>query len=285
MENTEQLNKLHKAMVDFRDAHYNLQMAIDDYERETGTSVNDLPNFVESYPFGKSFDEIDIAEWVRDVIEYKPRPQFTVLNYDYVNTGGNTMVGVFEVWLPEEKRTVYALTNEEGCSLSVVDYIRNEIHDCEYDELLIETIDWNLISSEYEYYELYRYCLNEYTKSDCKYFGITRRFILPLLSDELKKQVTPEYLNWLHANSDGLIETDGYKIIVEPDYEPDVVEEDGMLTLVKKFKEFHDSTAAVEDYYCEDYSLSFAGHTVKLPFTADVWDAVNNALQTTIENW
>lgn len=285
MEKTEKLNKLHKAMIDLRDAHYNLQMAIDEYERETGTSVNDLPNFTESYPFDKSFDEIDVAEWVRDVIEYKPRPQFMVLNYDYVNTGGNTMVGVFEVWLPDENKTVYALTNEEGCTLSTVDYIRNELDVDDYSLFIIEDVSWDLISSEFGYYELYRHCLNEYTKSDCKYFGVTRRFILPLLSDELQKQIPEGYLDWSHANSDGLIETDGNIIFTDPDYKPDIVQEDGMLTLVKKFKQFHDSTAAVEDYYCEDYVLSFAGHTVRLPFTADVWDAINSALETTIENW
>lgn len=285
MEKTEKLDKLHKAMVDFSTAYDVLARAIEEYEQESGTSVNDLPNFTESYPFDKSFDEIDIALWVRDVVEYKPRPEFSVLNYDYVNTGGNTMVGVAEVWLPEEKKTVYALFNEEGCTLSVVDYIRNEILDCDYDELMIEVIDWGRLTGHEDYFELYRHCLNEYTKSDCKYFGITRRLPKYLLSDELQKQVTEEYLDWLHAESDGCIETDGSKIIVEPDYEPDIVEEDGMLTLVKKFKEFHDSTAAVEDYYCEDYVLSFAGHTVRLPFAADVWEAINNALETTIENW
>lgn len=285
MEKTEKLNKLHKAMVDFSTAYDVLSRAIEEYEQESGTSVNDLPNFTESYPFDKSFDEIDIAMWVRDVVEYKPRPQFTVLNYDYVNTGGNTMVGVFEVWLPEEKKTVYALVNEEGCTLSVVDYIRNEIHDCDYDELMIEVIDWGRLTGYEDYFELYRHCLNEYTKSDCKYFGITRELPMSLLSDELQKQVTAGYLDWIHGYGNGCIETDGSKIIVAPDYEPATAEEDGMLTLVKKFKEFHDSTAAVEDYYSEDYALSFAGHTVRLPFTADVWEAINNALETTIENW
>lgn len=285
MEKTEKLNKLHKAMVDFSTAYDILSRAIEEYEQDSGASVNDLPNFTESYPFDKSFDEIDIALWVRDVVEYKPRPEFTVLNYNYVNTGGNTMVGVFEVWLPEDKKVIYALTNEEGCSLSVVDYICNEIHDCDYDELLIESIDWGRITGYEKYYELYRHCWNEYTKSDCKYFGTTYRAPVSLLSDELQKQIPEGYLDWLHAEGDCTIETDGNKIIIDPDYQPTVDEEDGMLTLVKKFKEFHDSTAAVEDYYSEDYVLSFAGHTVRLPFNADVWDAINNALETTIENW
>lgn len=277
--------KLLSAMNDFQDAYNALRSAIDDYETADKTTVNNLPGFVESYPFDKSFDELAVDQWVSDVAEGLNAIEFRILNYKYLNTGGNTMVGIHEVWLPDEKRVVYALTNEEGCSLSVVDYISNELDIDYYDELIIDYVDWGRVTGLEKYFELYRYCLNEYTRDDCRHFGITRQLPYYLLSDALQEEITPEYLTYCENEHGSMIETNGCHIVKYPDYEPDIVQEDGMLTLVKKFKQFHDSTAAVEDYYCEDYVLSFAGHTVRLPFTADVWDAINNALETTIENW
>lgn len=278
-------DQLLKTMEEFKLAYISLRSTIESYEEVTNTSVNDLPGFVEDYPFEISFDELPIVRWVDSTYKKVTQQKFSVLNYNYVNTGGNTMVGVFEVWLPAEKRTVYALTNEEGCTLSVVDYIQNEIEVDHYDELMIENVDWGQLTGFEKYFELYRHCLNEYTKSDSKYFGYTRFLPYYLLSDELQKQIPEGYLDWIHGYGNGELETNGYEIIVSPDYVQAVDDEDGMLAIVKHFKQFHDSTAANEEYYSDDYVLSFAGRTVRLPFNADVWDAIDTALTTTIENW
>ncbi len=284
MKNTEELRKLLHSMNDFSAAYGILKDQIALYEQETGESVNDLPGFTESYPFDKSFDELNVGGWVATTVDRIRQDAFKVLNYTYLNTGGNTMVGIFEVWLPAEMRVVFALTNEEGCTLSVVDYISNDLDVDDYDELYIDTIDWGRATGHEKYFELYRHCLNEYTKSDCRYFGYTRGLPYHLLSDELQKQITDEYRKWFDAQEFDIFETDGEKIIIRPDYEQDSVW-NKMLEVVKAFKEWHDTTAGVEDLYDQNYTLTFAGHTVELPYNADVWDAVDTMLERTIRDW
>ena len=193
------------------------------------------------------------------------------------------MVGIFEVWLPAELRTVYAMTNEEGCTLSVVDFISNDLEIHDYDELVIDTIDWGRATGHEKYFELYRHCLNEYTKSDCRHFGYVRGLQYHLLSDELQKQVPDGYREWCDEELNGVIDTDGVKIVVSPCFASSTP--DRMLEAIKTFKDWHDTTVGVEDLYDQDYKLEFGGHTVLLPYNADVWDAVDTMLERTIRDW
>lgn len=283
MKNAENIRELLHAMNGFSLAYDVLKAKIEKYERDTGASVNDLPGFTESYPFDKSFDELAVDQWVSHTVEKVRKSTFKVLNYTYMNTGGNCMVGIFEVWLPEEKRVVYALTNEEGCSLSVVDYISNELELEDYDECTIDYIDWGRCTGHEKYFELYKYCLNEYTKSDCRYFKYTRQLPHHLLSDELQSQITAEYQRWMDANEYDLFETNGEKIIVSEYYEK--YADDPQLTDVKAFKAWHDCVAGVEEYYPETYKLEFAGKKIELPFMAHTWECVNRLLAEAIEEW
>lgn len=284
MTHAESTKKLLHAMHDFHTAYCMLVSAIDEYEQETKTSVNLLKGFTESYPFDKSFDELAIGQWVTDTIEGATQSAYKVLNYEYLNTGGNCMVGIFEVWLPAMKQVVYALTNEEGCTLAHVDYLRNDLEIDDYDELVIENVDWGRVTGFETYFELYRYCLNEYTKSDCKYFGYTRELPYLLLSCELQEMIDKDYLTWCELENGHMVETDGMQIIVSPDYEP-ADPWDVLLKAIKEFKRWHDMTAGVEDLYDENYVLEFAGHRIELPYTADVWNAVDDMLDSTIHNW
>lgn len=222
---------------------------------------------------------------------------FKILDYQYLNTGGNTMVGIFTVWLPEELKTVYALTNEEGCTLSVVDYISNELdpveHGLDYDELAIDICDFGRLTGHEKYFELYRHCLNEYTASDCKYFGCTRLISYHLLSDELKKAISPEYFKWCVDNEYELMfYTDGHKIIPHPDYEEPTTEEDTQLRHVKHWRAWHDSLVGfdttdekLEQLYNKNYHLSLNGRRVLIPFNADTFSQINSLLDRVIEEW
>lgn len=284
MKNSESLRKLLHAMNTFDAAYHSLLNEIGDYECFTGQDVNDLPGFTERYPFDTALHEIPISTWVETVVDNVRKSAFKVLNYEYLNTGGNTMVGIFTVWIPQDLRTVYALTNEEGCTLSVVDYISNDVEIDNYEDVMIDCINWDDIASTDRYFELYKHCLNEYTKSDCKYFGCTRQIPYHLLSLELRSKVDACYLEWCEENNNGCIETNGVDIIISPEYDI-TVDTDNQLREIKDFKAFHDTTAGVEDFYNEDYILTFAGKTIRLPFMADVWDAIDQVLETTIENW
>lgn len=289
MPKTNPTRSLLNAVANFKDSYVQLLNATTEYEATTKKSVNDLKWFVDRYPFDCALEDLPIISWVngRDTkIDFN---NFKVLNYEYINTGGNCMVGIFTVWLPEEKRTIYALTNEEGCNLSVVDYISNELDIDDYDELIIDHCVFSFLNGTEEYFELYRYCMNEYNKSDCRHFGITRSVPYMLLSDELMDKVHPDYFVWLDANGYSEVMTDGFNIIPHPDYDAQFYDphedNDRQLQNIKSFKAFHDTTAGVESFYNEDYVLTFAGRTIRLPFMADVWDAVNNLLETTIEEW
>ena len=284
MTNAKNAKQLVKAMIDFNTTYINLRDAIEKYEQENNTSVNDLQGFVKSYPFDKSFDELAIGQWVTDTIESTTQCNFKVLHYEYLNTGGNTMVGIHEVWLPEEKRVVYVYTNEEGSTISTVDYIRNELDIDDYDELTVDYVDWGRITGYEKYFDLYKHCYNQYLVDDCNYFGVTRGVQYLLLSEELQEQLDADYVKYRETEHGGLFDTDGRKIIVYPDYE-NTTEDDKKLEAVKEFQRWHNTTAAREEYYEEEYTLTFAGHTVKLPFYAEVWDAVDCLLERTIKDW
>jgi hypothetical protein len=198
------------------------------------------------------------------------------------------MVGIFDVWLPAEKRVVYAMANEEGCTLATVDYISNDLEIHDYDEVTIDNIDWGTATGREKYFELYRHCLNEYTKSDCRHFGYVRGIPYFLLSDELQKQVDADYLVWLESNEYDAIDTDGTKIIIHPDYAADIDSQKRLLE-VQEFAMWHNEVS--EDYdvresmYDKDYVLTLADRTVRIPFNADTWDAVDNLLKLTIREW
>ena len=282
--NKQEANKmLVKAMRNFEQAYHDLVAAIDGYEQDTHTDVNDLKDFVASYPFDKDFRELDIARWVDDVAKGLEQPSFKVLDYQYLNTGGNTMVGIHRVWLTEEKKVVYVYTNEEGSTIATVDYIRDELPIDDYDEFMMDVVDWGRIIGNEKYFELYRYCYNQYLVDDCKYFGITRGVQYHLLSDELQEMISDDYLKHLATDYGMLVETDGKIIVTDPDYEAPEV--DATLQAVKDFRRWHDSIAANEDYYNEWYTLEIHGKKVKLPFYADVWNAVHTLLDVTIEEW
>lgn len=284
MKNAEEMRQLLHAMNDFAAGYSVLKLAIEEYEQKTGKSVNDLPGFTESYPFIKSFDELAINEWLTDTVEGIKRTAYRVLNYEYLNTGGNTMVGIAEVWLPAEMKTIYAYVNEEGCTLSLVDFIRNDLIIDDYDEVTFEVVDWGRITGHEKYFELYRDVYNRYLVDDCKYFGTTYGVSYHLLSDELQRQVSDDYREWCDTENGCLIDTDGKCIVVSPSYEP-ADTWDKMLAVVKEFKHWHDTTAGVERLYDENYKLEFAGHKIELPYTADVWDAVDTMLERTINDW
>lgn len=294
MKHSENLRSLLQAMNGFATAYHALLCEIGDYEYATGTDINDLPGFNEFYPFDASFNELPIDRWVENVVEQTRKKAFKVLNYEYLNTGGNCMVGIFTVWVPALKQTAYALTNESGCTLTTVDYIGNEIEIDDYDEITIDRCDFDDLLSSATYFELYRYCLNEYTKSDCRYFGNTIAIPYRLLSDELQSEVHAEYLAWCNENNNCCIPTDGEKIIVHPDYYSlftDPHEDDADLQAVKEWRDWHDKLIndstmdEVAELYDKKYRLTFNGKRVYIPFNADTYGHIDDLLKAVIREW
>lgn len=291
MKNTENIEKLLKAMERFQRAYEKLLLAVDHYETDTNSSVNDLPGFTESYPFDVSLDELPLKQWITDIAERNISVKFQVVSYQYLNTGGNIMVGIHEVWLPEELKTVYCFTNEEGCTISPVDYIRNDFDDI--GNLPLEDYDWGRVTGHEKYFELLRRCFNDYTKDDCKYFGLTRRVPYHMLSDELQSKVDVDYLVWNEANSDGCMETNGVDIVEDPDYTSQFESNsDKQLQEIKDFQQWHDNLVNIDttdeeldELYNKEYTLTIAGRSIKLPYDADTFNHINDLLKNVIKEW
>lgn len=60
---------LQNALRNFADAYNDLFEAMIEFEERTGSSVNDIPDFVEEYPFDVSFDELEVEKWCSAVRE------------------------------------------------------------------------------------------------------------------------------------------------------------------------------------------------------------------------
>ena len=295
MKNAEMNKKLHNAMQDFEIAYSHLKAAIDEYEQTTGASINDLKGFTDSYPFDTSLDDLDISRWVTDVTDSLRSVRFKVLRYQYMNTGGSCMVGIHDVWFPDEKRIMYVFTNEEGCTLSTVDYISNDLETedfifDDYDEVTVDCVDFGRITGYEKYFELYRHCYNQYLVDDCKYFGTSYGVQYHLLSDELQKKIDDDYLVWLESERDGLVRTDGQKIIVDPDY-TEYLDDAGLQSLMM-WKDWHndlinkDTTdEEKQELYDKDYTLTFNGVSVTFSFDADTFSTINNLLTRLIEQY
>lgn len=287
--------KLLHDINNFKEAYMNLLNSVTEYEVTTGESVNDLKWFVDRYPFDCALEDLPILSWVNGRDTKIDLRNFKVLNYEYLNTGGNCMVGVFTVWLTDEKRTVYALTNEEGCNLAVVDYISNELDIDDYDELIIDNCVFSFLTGTEKYFDLYRYCLAEYTKSDCRYFGNVVPIKYMLLSDELQEKVHPDYYVWLEEQGYDEVMTDGVNILTHPDYDAmftDPHEDDEDLQAVKEWKSWHDglinnttTDEEMDSFYEKKYRLTFNGKRVYLPFNADTFNKINDLLDSVIREW
>lgn len=288
MNNPESLRKLLHAMSDFNTVYNLLKAAIAEYEEETDKSIDELPGYWRTYPFDKRFDELEVDHWVNVVVDRIRHSAFKVTDHEYLNTGGQCMVGVSTVWLPERKQTVYVFVNEEGYTMSIADYIRNDLDVYDYDELVIAQGDWGRITGDECYFELYRHCYNEYIKSDCRYFQYHTEVPYMLLSDELQKQVDADYLVWLESEHGRDVETDGFNVFIASDYS-DMLCDTAARKDVDDFRSWHhDVPSYMHDgtsVFDKDYIIKFADKEIRIPFNADTYDAMDTFLKSVVDLW
>lgn len=141
---------------------------------------------------------------------------YTVLNHNYQNTGGGCMVSSFMLYDDTAKRTLFMLLTEEGGTIATADYVMQEV---EYsNDLIVDMANFDVLQPTDDYYELYRQCLAEYIKKDCSYNRTTVELRYEMLSDELRSQISDEYLRWHKAEIGNRFETDGKRIICADRY-------------------------------------------------------------------
>ena len=223
--------------------------------------------------------------------------RFTVMNHEFTNTGGNCMVSSFTVYDKQLNATRCVLVNEEGFVLATVDYICNEIQFENVEEERAVIIDnWTLdcLTTEPSYdqpqfteeeFALYKYCQFEFYKEYCKYFNTKVKLMVHELPGEMYNELGMDAILW-HDRNEEYVTTDGYQAYFNDAYDAAGWENACKeLQQIKDFQLWHCEQAAKEELYEERYVLSFAGRSVKLPYDADTFDAVDSLLTRIIEEW
>lgn len=154
---------------------------------------------------------------------------YQIMNHEYLNTGGHCMVSVFEVWLPDENRTVFVNVGEGHCTITTVNHIMNDIEIDDFDKITIATLsyrDADDCTVTNDYFELCRYCLFEYLKKNCKYMGYTESLPFVWLPAVYQQQITNKERQYVEEVFGDYFNTDGYTVYIftEDDDEKEITE-------------------------------------------------------------
>lgn len=223
--------------------------------------------------------------------------RFAVINHEYYNTGGNCMVSIFTVFDKQNNATRYVLMNDEGFQLATVDVICNDEMfetDEERDAAVLGYWSVDDLTTEPSYdqhqftdeeWELYKHCQFEFYVKDCKYFNRDVKLPVNQFPQEMLDNLHKDIVAW-HIENECDLSTDGLDVYVSQqyaDYRKQVLDKE--LQQIKDFSEWHENQAAKSELYGEHYTISFNGRSVKLPYDADVFNAIDNLLKNTIEEW
>lgn len=222
--------------------------------------------------------------------------KYQIIDQEYINTGGGTMCSTFTIYNHANQTVSYFICNEEGGNLMSVDSLRHDFTDvAPFDSFIIDSIQWSELMEpnpmvklhDEPLYELYKECHFEYLKEDCEHYGIKVELPVDYLPDYLLKQVHPDYLDWATANNLG-IETDGYKLYINEDYEPPKKEETAWLANIKEFIKWWESDDcynALLSNSIDSITITVDGRSTSVPFTADNWVLFENLLDAIVNQY
>lgn len=155
---------------------------------------------------------------------------YQIINSEYLNTGGNCMVHISTVYFKPLKQTQYVYINEEWLVVASYDYIRNELPDgMDCEDFMMHSIELQYFTHEpsfdthhmfelpEEVTELLFDCYLLFIRAYCKHTRDNYVCRLDALPNELYDQVTREYSHWLAEKELDPV-TDGYRIILHPEY-------------------------------------------------------------------
>lgn len=214
---------------------------------------------------------------------------YQVQSHNYTNTGGGCMVSTFQVWLADENKTLFVHVNEEGATLATCDYINNDI---DYDERTqIENVRIEELDKANPYFELYRYCVLEYVKRDCKRYNYKMHLTYDMLPDNLQQELTAEYLKWHYENIGNTFETDGYDLFLSEDYvepDPEIIQAKEMLKYMADEMNKTDTDnneKLLERFYNLKIIIGFGDKVATFDNGAAIYSALNNCLKEFIDNY
>ena len=141
---------------------------------------------------------------------------YQIIDHDYMNTGGNIMISVFEVWLKDDNKTVFVNVGEDYLTITSVNHICRDIEIDDYDEITIAEYNYKDCDhpDESPYYNLIRHCLFEYLKKDCKYFEYKESLTYFWLIDSYQKLVD-SFVKYLQPGEFHTYVTDGDAVWIE----------------------------------------------------------------------
>lgn len=142
---------------------------------------------------------------------------YSVISHNYENTGGHCMISVFEVWLPDENRTVFVNVGEGYCTITTVNHIMSDIEIDDFDKITVATLNYREVDDcivTNDYFKLCRHCLFEHLKKDCKYCGYRESLPYEWLLPAFKVQVLLIERQFVEDECSGTFDTDGYHVWV-----------------------------------------------------------------------
>ena len=141
--------------------------------------------------------------------------QYKIRTSDHYNTGGNCTVGISSVLVEGHNVPLTVYINEEGGSITTVDYIRSEEDFDDYDAVTVNYFDYDKPEACGEYLELYKECIMNFFKVDCLYFNYHATLPYELLTDKLKQEIDDDYLQWIKDNRDGRVAIYGEHVVID----------------------------------------------------------------------
>ena len=142
---------------------------------------------------------------------------YTVISHDYENTGGHCMISVFEVWLPDENRTVFVNVGEEYCTVTTVNHIMSDLEIDDYDKITVAELyykDSDDCTVTDKYFELCRYCIFEYLKKDCKHMCYIEQLPFVWLLPEYQQQISDLERQFVEDTYGDYFCTNGYRVTI-----------------------------------------------------------------------
>lgn len=137
--------------------------------------------------------------------------KFKILKHTYENTGGGCMCGFDEVWLIDEDRTIFAATNESGCTFHTVDTYHHGIDDTDACFDWVNTDDPN--AEKHRYFKLAKACYNLYLQDEPVGYADYL-----WLSDEIRQEITPEYKKWVEEEDCTCFEISRGRLVIDERY-------------------------------------------------------------------
>lgn len=135
------------------------------------------------------------------------------------------MISVFEVWLPDENRTVFVNIGERYCTITTVNHICNDVQIDDFDKITVETLSYDYNDASSKYFDMLRYCLFEHLKKHCKCMNYKDDLPFEWLLPVYQEQVRDSERVYTENECSGTFATDGYRVWIPTTYGERVIDE------------------------------------------------------------